>query len=214
MHSLNLGQKYESKIKELLNDLGILPIDTKGNDAGFYHLGNAYYLEVKNKKAPDYGQKKLNWNKSDGWQWSIPDNITAMYDLFRLRELINPTFVPRRYSKPKEIITLEDRVFDQEFFELSGFPADINLLYEYYAKKDCYYMQIENKGFYYLKTDVAELRVPQFITTLTFRLRAKAHHYLPFSDYSFFAVLNVRLRDCVSSGYDLEQKVGIFPPIE
>jgi len=43
-------------------------------------------------------------------------------------------------------------------------------------------------------------------------LRAKTHHSIPIYQYSFFAVIQIGKKPNQSS-FDLEEKVGIFPPI-
>ncbi len=215
MPTYNLGQKYEIKIREILKQQRILPNNLSGNDAGFIHKGKDYFIEVKNKRAPDFGQRGLKWNQENGWEWRIKDEISDLFDEFGAREKINKDFIPRRHTIPQEELTIRDKQYDQEKIKKSGITIDdINPLYEYYAEKDCYYLQIERKGFYYLKKDVANLKVPQFKADLTFRLRAKTHHRSPIYAYSFFAVLNVYTRNITISDYDLEEIVGKFPPIE
>jgi len=210
----NKGQKYEQGIQRRLIDLGYLPDDLKGNDAGFIHLGMPYFLEVKNKKAPDFGQKGIIWNRETGWEWRQPDIITEMYNSIGAIRHINENFIPRRYSIPQKEITQSDKKYDQQSIKKSGIELnDPDLLFEYYARKQCYYIQIEEKGFYYLKEDIAELNVPQFKPKLSFRLRAKTHNSLPIYNYSFFAVINVYVANYPRSKFDIEEKVGVFPPI-
>ena len=48
MPRYNLGQKYEEKIKEILVMRELLPDALHGSDAGFYHQGKPYFLEIKN----------------------------------------------------------------------------------------------------------------------------------------------------------------------
>ena len=68
MPNYNLGQQYEKEILSLLRKRNLLPEDLHGNDAGFIHKGNVYYLEVKNLLAPDFGQKGLVWSQDKGWE--------------------------------------------------------------------------------------------------------------------------------------------------
>ena len=214
MPSYNEGQLYEEKIKELLQKRNLLPNNLRGNDAGFIHQDIPYYLEVKNKTAPDYGQKRLVWDEEFGWNWSKQDIVSEMFDNIGVRNLIDPDFIPKRYSLPQNVISQEDKRFDQLHFEQSGIILEnINYLYEYYARKECYYIQIEKKGLFFLNNDVADLDVPQFNPQLSLRLRAKTHHSEPAYKYSFFAVLQVRRTNIPSSVYDLEEIAGEFPPI-
>lgn len=153
------------------------------------------------------------WNNENGWSWRRHDVITELFDDFGVFNHIDKTFIPRRYTKDEEKITSDDRLFDQHHFEKRGIQlGNTNYLYEYYGRKNCFYIQIENRGFYYLQKDIANIEVPQFNPDLTLRLRAKTHHSYPIYKYSFFAVIQLGSRP-VNSIYDLEEKVGNFPPI-
>jgi len=209
----NLGQKYEDRIREILKSKNLLPKLLKGNDAGFKHRNVRFYIEVKNVNAPDYGQKGLIWSQMEGWQWRKPDKVTDFYDSLGVIKKIDPSCKPRRYTVTAHQLTALDKEFDQKSFEKSGIELfGLDCLYEYYANKDCYYIQVEDLGFYYLKKDIANLVVPQFKPTLTLRLRAKTHHSYPIYKYSFFAVINAHTAGVYRSTYDLEESTGDFPP--
>ena len=216
----NLGQLYEQKIRNLLRTKKLLPLilesNLDGNDAGFIHKGVPYFVEVKNRTAPDFGQKGLIWEKSSKkWEWREQDVVSKLYDQFGAKKHIDKSFVPKRYSvEPLHKLTLADKKFDQKSFEKRGIVlTNLNLLYKFYARKSCYYIQIENKGLYYLLQDVANLKVPRFVPELYLRLRAKTHHSSPTYAYSFFAVMTARTPAMHQSAFDLEEKAGAFPPI-
>jgi hypothetical protein len=215
----NLGLQYEMKIRKLLRAKGVLPIilenNLNGNDAGFSHKGVHYYVEIKNKTAPDFGQKGLIWDKnSKKWKWREQDVISDLYDNLGVIKKIDKNFVPNRYSvEPLHKLTLIQKISDQKNFEQSYGLNNLNLLYEFYARKKCHYIQIEGKGFYFLKQDIANLNVPRFRPDLTLRLRAKTHGSSPTYNYSFFAVIQAKTSGMLPSEYDLEEQVGAFPPI-
>lgn len=214
--ALNQGQLYEEKIRHILRARNLLPNFLKGNDAGFTHSSIDYFVEVKNRNAPDFGQKGLVWGKSlKMWNWRETDIVSQLYDSFGVMNYIDRNFIPRRHSiEPIENINESDRQFDQKNFEKSGIPlGNISLLYEFYARKSCYYIQIEGKGLFYLKQDIANLDVPVFNPPLTLRLRAKTHHSLPVHKYSFFAVIQAKTSSLMTSPFDLEERVGKFPQI-
>ncbi|MHB8192630.1 MAG: hypothetical protein ACYDGL_05085 [Bellilinea sp.] len=214
MPKQNRGQQYEVHIRELLRNCNLLPANLHNNDAGFIHRGKEYYLEVKNFTAPDYGQKGLIWKEDSGWGWRDPDNVTELYDQFGVKDFIDPNFIPKKHSKPQSEITVSDKRFDQINFKKSNIDfGNPEKLYEYYARKHCYYIQIEEKGFYYLKEDIANLGVPQFMPQLRLRLRAKTHNSIPIHNYSFFAVIQINKKSVCQSIYDIDEKVGKFPPI-
>ncbi len=215
----NLGQLYERKIRDLLREKSLLPLllesNLEGNDAGFTHNGVSYFIEVKNRTAPDFGQKGLVWEKSTGkWKWRITDTITDLYDKLGVIKAIDKKFVPNRYSvEPLHKLTSLHKKDDQQKFEKRLELENLDVLYEFYARKRCYYIQIEGKGFYYLKQDIANLNLPRFIPQLSLRLRAKSHSSSPTYNYSFFAVIQAKSSAMLQSTFDLEEKVGAFPPI-
>jgi hypothetical protein len=218
----NDGQLYEKSIQALLQRKSLLPAFLGNNDAGFIKDGIDYFIEIKNHRALDFGQKKINWSVSEGWHWAEVDEITELYDEFGVLDLIDDKFTPKRYTVPFNTFSPLDRRFDQQNFEQSNIKLDnIEALYEFYARKNCHYIQIEDKGFYILSEDKAKLLnnvPPKPLVKLnakpTLRLRAKRHHSIPHYDYSFFAVIQIRRYEIVPSNYDLEEKNGrLFPPL-
>jgi hypothetical protein len=209
----NRGMEYENKIRNILITRHLLPEDLVGNDVGFKHNGKDYFVEVKNASAPDFGQKRVRWTQEAGWYWAEEDIVTKLYDKYNILDEINPKFIPRRHSKLQDKITKKDKIYNQKRFERSGITfEDSSILYEYYARKNCHYIQIEDLGFYYLADNPARLGVPQFKPVLQLRFRAKTHHSHPIYAYSFFVVIQKR-GEIEKSNFDLEIKVGAFPNI-
>ncbi|HSK71653.1 MAG TPA: hypothetical protein VK892_08160, partial [Pyrinomonadaceae bacterium] len=75
----NRGLAYEAEIREDLRKRGIMPLHLFGkctqfgNDAAFAFSGQDYFLEIKNKTAPDYGARKIVYEKIPGiWRWNDP----------------------------------------------------------------------------------------------------------------------------------------------
>ncbi len=217
MPKWNKGQQYEYDITELIKKQGIaVPLDLRSNDTGFVYNGVDYYVEVKNRTAPDFGQKGLVWSQANKWQWRDDDNISKMFDTIGVTKHIDPKFVPKLYSVSKNLLTPMDRSADQRAFEKSNIPlTGATYLHDFYARKNCFYIQVEGKGFYHLQKDIANLGVPQFDPDLTLRLRAKTHASIPVHQYSFFAVIQVNRRSIRYTKFDLEEKGGrVFPPIK
>jgi Holliday junction resolvase-like predicted endonuclease len=217
----NKGQEYEDKIVKILEDKKLFPLHLKnnmqGNDAAIVHKGATYFVEVKNRDAPDYGQKRLVWDQLTKWQWSENDIIAQLFTQYGIvNQHINPGFIPKRYSVlPKENITAADKRFDQIAFKKNGIPIPNTCLHDFYARRNCYYIQIEGKGFYHLQRDIAQLGVPQYKPDLYLRLRAKTHSSSPIYNYSFFAVINADKNSASITGFDLEELGGkSFPPIQ
>ncbi len=175
----NKGDEYEDKITKILKYKKILPKDYKRagasdkTDINFEYDDKKYNIEIKADKNADYGQKFLNWEKNC-WTWVKDDNVTKMYKSMNIIEnYIDKNFKPIRYSKDKLLITEKDKKYDQDHFEKPDIELPLNTLFEYYAEKNCYYMQLENYGLYHLKNDINNLGVPKFDGRISLRLRAK-----------------------------------------
>jgi hypothetical protein len=218
----NKGLIYEESIRNILIAKGLLPptliVNVKDGkaDAGFIHDGKEFFLEIKNQTAPDFGSKKIIYDaKYDRWKWNDPDRISQLFNRLGVLKKIND-FTPRKYVKADSKLTKTDKKFDRQNFEhriVDLGMAGRNLLYDYYAEKKCYYIQIEGKGFYHLKRDVADLGVPKFNPTVELRLRAKTHGSDNIANYSFRVVIVSKRETMKESIYDIEGKTKKFPPI-
>lgn len=214
----NRGQKYEDRIIDILEDRGLLPVTLKknlqGNDAGFVHRGINRFLELKNRTDTDFGQKGLKWSQRNGWEWKEKDVITEMYSEFGVIKQIDRSFVPNLFTVDKMKLTRQHRIQDQRGFEMKLDLRRADYLHKFYARKNCYYIQVEGKGFYHLERDIAQLGVPRFDPILRLRLRAKVRNSVPAYNYSFFATLKVNKRSIRKSEFDIEELQGRkFPPI-
>ena len=176
----NEGDKYEDKITKILIDKKILPGGymragaSDKTDIDFIFNNKNFNIEIKADENADYGQKFLGWKKDDGWTWSKNDNVTEMYSKMKIIETyIDNSFIPRRFKKAKLQIKQEDKRYDQKKFEKSNIEIPLNTLFEYYAEKKCFYIQLQNYGFYYMKEDINNLGIPQFDGVISLRLRAK-----------------------------------------
>ena len=179
----------------------------------------------------DYGQKKFNWTKKDGWEWSEEDETTELYTaLGALGRVRSKEIIPLRYTKEKGKITYADAAADQKAFEDRKFVIEPQALWRYYGEKGIHYIQVgEGFGFYHLDEDTARLGTPQFVCQFILRFRAKYHdRYKRTRDesgkvlskkktpwnYSFFAVLKVRKKP-QKSKYNLEpSEEQNLPPIK
>lgn len=216
----NKGLMYERKIKDILTRRNLLPLTLAAkliqseNDAGFVHNGKEFFLELKNISAPDYGARQIDYNPAtNNWKWNKTNEMTLLFDRMGMLQKVK-TFVPRKFIKADNELTEADKAFDrtsfahkvaEDEFDLAALGmTGAQILHEYYAKKKCYYIQIEGKGFYYLLNDPAGLGVPQFLPQVVFRLRAKTHGSQRISNYSFRVVITASRGTIVNSGFDLE----------
>jgi len=227
----NKGHRYEDDIFELLEKMGLLYPGTTsdgmagGVDAVFCHFGKPHNLEVKNGLQADYGQKKFKWSKENGWDWSEHSDVTgSSFYLKALKFVQSRNITPRRYTIPKDKITVEDGKADQREFEYTEFEIEASALWSYYAEKDIHYIQVgDGYGFYHLDKDVAKLGTAHFDCNFILRFRGKYHDTVDRQggtlaptpwNYSFFAVLKVNGKP-KRSRFNLEPSEDQeFPPIK
>ncbi len=219
MAGYNKGDEYENTIFDILTEKKLIaPNSTRGGagnqpDIKFLYNSQENNLEVKLDLSADYGQKMLKW--SDGiWNWCVDDVVTRLYTKVGILQIIqDKKYIPNRHFILKKELTEELRKEDQRQFE-SVSVISINALYDFYANKNCFYIQVGGYGFYHLKEDILNLGTPQFICNIKLRLRAKVISSLPIHNYRFYAVLKIGSKP-VTSLYDIEEKNGrIFPPIQ
>lgn len=218
MFGYNKGDSYEELVLEICRKKGIVPHSFQragaggGADICFVHKGIPRNLEVKLDLSADYGQKMLKWNNTDSWQFCVDDKVTQLYKEIGVLARIDTEFTPRRFVTERECIDLADKRYDQKCFEQSC-GIGINQLFDFYALKNTFYMQVGGFGFYHLFQDILNLGTPQFDAKIWLRLRAKTIHSKPTWKYGFYAVLKVKGKP-TPSHFDLEEKEGrLFPPI-
>lgn len=218
----NKGDSYESVIFEIFKKKGLLPHNFAragaggGVDIQFLYRSRLCNLEVKLDLKADYGQKTLGWQDGE-WFFNKSDFTTDFYiKKFGILDYVNTkNIVPNKHRIPNDQITMSHKQADQKIFE-DSVPIPIDALHEYYAEKECYYIQIGGYGFYHLQKDILQLGTPQFKCEVELRLRAKTVHSNPIHNYGFYAVLKPKARPKPQQSiYDIEEKNGrLFPPIE
>lgn len=215
----NKGLAYEADIRTHLTGLGLMPLSLYGkctlygNDSAFVYKGQDYFLEIKNRSAPDYGSKKIIYEPFQKvWMWNEKDDISDMFDSINVLGEI-PQFEPRKHVIADHALTPGDKKHDLTNFRKRILlnAAGFKLIHNYYAKKFCYYIQVEGKGFYHMLSDPAGLGVPQFKPGVLIRLRAKTHSSTPVSNYSFRAVLFGNMSSIVESPFDIYDNNKTFP---
>ena len=235
---INKGFEYEKKINLILKNKKLIKSDidiTGGSDEAdtkIFFKNNLIIVELKNKsKGADYGQKELVWSSKNFWEWSLGKNkvedgtVKLFKGLNIIENYIDKNFIPRRYSKIKneniikskyEDVTVEDYNYDRISIEKPNIQIPLSTLFKYYSLKDCYYIQIENCGFYHLSEDKFKIGTKQFNGEITLRLRAKYRgsrknlKNKPW-DYGFLAKIGLKKKPTISK-FDLEELNGrLFP---
>ena len=209
----NKGDKYEDKITNILINKKFLPKNYKRagasnrSDVEIIYKKKNIKIEVKNKdKGADYGQKELKWSKEKKFYWTDKNSndpiVKLYYDLNIIGKYIDKNFIPRRYSKELNEITNADKKYDLKMCEKTV-EIQLHALFLYYQNKNCFYIQIEKSGFYYLAKDIFNLGVPKYDGKIGLRLRAKTRSSEKPYMYGLLGKIAL-LKKPTPSQYDLE----------
>ena len=95
---------------------------------------------------------------------------------------------------------------DYARFKDAFLPINTRALWDYYATKKTYYIQVGGYGLYYMKENPANLPVPQFNPKLRIRIRVKRGGSRPIDNYRFTTALQVVTKP-KKSPYDLDNDV-------
>jgi hypothetical protein len=210
----NKGDQYEDKITNILINKKILPEDYKRagasnrSDIEIIYKKKKYKIEVKNKsKGADYGQKELKWSPKKKFYWTDknPNDpiVKLYYDLNIIEKYIDKNFIPRRYSKKLNEITNADKKYDLKMCEKTV-KISLDALFLYYKNKNCFYIQVEKSGIYYLAQDIHKLGVPRYDGEIGLRLRAKTRSSKKPYMYGLLGKIAL-LKKPTTSKFDIEE---------
>lgn len=216
----NLGIKYEERINQILKDKR-LQLKSTGSagasdapDGYFWYNEHRYPLEIKSQNA-DFAQIELRWDDKCGFFFSENSKNIFFNKFFRnnsnFLEKINNTWLeaPRKFIKEK--LTQDDRNWDLDHFSDIKEPIDISFVESFYNLKEpsVYYIQIENRGFFYLGRDVAKLGIPRINGKPYLRARVKTRSA---SNNKWGFLVAIKMPGIKSSEYDIESnKLRKFP---
>lgn len=187
------GLKYEKVIYNIVKDclLNNKPFNTQNEDM----LGGCSFrndiecnlykkcdipVEIKKYNTPDWMQCSLKYdNNVKKWIGSdknkIPDaskklleDTISNYKLFngKIPPFINNNMTYIEWKDIKKNTTDYNDIY---------FTCSNTLIRDLYVEKNCYYIQISNKGLYHLGNDICNFNVPEFICDQRIRLRIKVH---------------------------------------
>ena len=203
------GFLYERSIFNKLKSKGITPRGSEPAgpnpnlpDATFIYEGQPYKLEVKLDLRADFGQGTLNY--VDGvWTLGGADTPEAE-EMRRLLESVGTAeFANLEWGKkgiPNKG-TVETGNFTQEMVreDYTRFKDGFKIvnkrnIWDYYAAKDTYYIQIGGYGLYYMSANPANLPIPQFNVTSRLRIRMKPSQSYPVYSYGFKTAILVQTK--------------------
>jgi len=170
------------------------PLDSLGrfNSSGYASSRTQNLkIEIKLNSAADFGQSGLKWTPGRNWYLSGSSSVEAQ----QMRSLLSTLGVDDRVNlvwgkngPPKKFTASQtgslmkpvDYESDIKLFKdviMNGSDApQPSTLFNYYAAKETYYIQIGGLGLYYMQSDPANLAkvgVKKFDGTLKLRIRRK-----------------------------------------
>jgi len=215
---MSKGITYEKKINQILKVKQVQLVSTQSAGASdapdgfFWNIGTRYPLEIKGIGA-DFTQIELRWTKERGFFYSEKSKNADFRDFLlnnkpEFLERINNewTKTPRKFNV--ENPTKEDRLWDVHNFKDIKDPVDVLFVECFYNLKNppVNYMQIENRGFFYMDEDIAGLGVPRINGKPYLRARVKTRNKILWG-----FLVAIKMPYIEKSNYDIEEKVGDFP---
>ena len=220
------GQKgflYEGRVFNRLKSKNLVPRGTKpaGADASrpdaiFLYNGTPHNLEVKLDLATDYGQGTLEYK--NGWVLGGANTPAAE----EMRNILNSVGTvqfantswgyqgaPNKGTVENKDITEEMVREDYRRFKDKFLNIPLSTLFNYYAAKGTYYIQIGGYGMYYLAANPANLPIPKFNGAMRLRIRLKRGGSTPIYNYRFTTALQVTQKP-TKSKFDIDTDMNFL----
>lgn len=228
---LNRGKAYEYLIFRKLKQARLLHrncLAPAGDnpaepDAIFVYRGAPHNLEVKiNELDVEFGELALTYNIARN-KWELAGQDTpigqAKRDFLRTvkaEEYINTVWGPS--GPPMKYLYTDTKNFTQELkqHDMVMFPkryltVPLSGIEAFYAAKSTYYLQIGNRGFYYMRDDEAGIGAPKFQPRkVALKLRLKTNDASRAFRYSFVVALCAE--EIRPSIYDIDKDVSFLLP--
>ena len=212
------GFLYEGRVFNKLKSKNLVPAgvtpagpDASKPDAVFLFNKQKYNLEVKLDLATDYGQGTLDY-KNGAWELGGANTKEAI----EMRKILTTVGAvkfantswgyqgaPNKGTVENKDITEEMVREDYRRFTDKFLSVPLSSLYNYYAAKDTYYIQICGYGMYYIAANPGNLPVPKFNGALRLRIRLKRGGSTPIYNYRFTTALQV-IQKPSKSKYDID----------
>ena len=215
------GFLYEKSIFNKLKGKGITPRGSKPAganpnlpDAVFIYQGQPYNLEVKLDLRTDFGQGTLNY--TDGI-WTLGGASTSEAE--EMRRLLSSVgaaqFANSEWGKKgapnKGTVKTSDftqEMVREDYYRFKdGYKiVDKRNVWDYYAAKNTYYIQIGGYGLYYMSANPANLPIKQLDVSTRLRIRLKRGGSYPINNYRFTTALQVTQKPS-SSPIDIDRNI-------
>jgi hypothetical protein len=220
------GQKgflYEGRVFNKLKSKNLVPRGAKPGgpdpnrpDAVFLYDNQSHNLEVKLDLATDYGQGTLEYK--NGWvlggaQTPAGEEMRKILTTVGAIQFANTSWgmqgAPNKGTVENKDITEEMVREDYRRFTDKFLSVPLSSLYNYYAAKNTYYIQIGGYGMYYMAANPGNLPVPKFNGALRLRIRLKRGGSTPIYNYRFTTALQVVQKPSMSK-FDIDKSMDFL----
>ena len=218
------GFLYEGRVFNKLKSKNLVPSgvrpagpDPSKPDAVFLYDKVAHNLEVKLDLATDFGQGTLEYKDS---AWNLGGANTPAAE--EMRNILNAVGTvqftntswgyhgaPNKGTVENKDITEEMVREDYRRFKDKFLSVPLSTLFNYYAAKNSYYIQIGGYGTYYMASNPANLPVPRFNGAMKLRIRLKRGGSTPIYNYRFTTALQVTQKPSKSK-FDIDTSMDFL----
>jgi len=217
------GFLYEGRVFNKLKSKNLVPRgikpagpDPSRPDAVFLFNNVPHNLEVKLDLATDYGQGTLDYN--NGWvlggaQTPAAEEMRSILNAVGTVQFANTSWgyqgAPNKGTVENKDITEEMVREDYRRFKDKFLSVPLSSLFNYYAAKNTYYIQIGGYGMYYMAGNPGNLPVPRFNGAMKLRIRLKRGGSTPIYNYRFTTALQV-VQKPTKSKFDIDSSMDFL----
>ena len=218
------GFLYEGRVFNKLKSKNLVPFgvkpagpDPSKPDAVFLYDKVPHNLEVKLDLATDFGQGTLEY-KDGSWTLGGADTPAAeeMRNILNAVGTVQFTNTSWGYQGAPNKGTVENKDITEEMvredyrrFKDKFLSVPLSSLFNYYAAKNTYYIQIGGYGTYYMASNPANLPVPRFNGAMKLRIRLKRGGSTPIYNYRFTTALQV-IQKPSKSKFDIDTSMDFL----
>ena len=177
----------------------------------------SHNLEVKLDLATDYGQGTLDY-KNGSWELGGAETPAAeeMRNILNAVGTVQFTNTSWGYQGAPNKGTVENKDISEEMvredyrrFKDKFLSVPLSSLFNYYAAKGTYYIQIGGYGMYYMASNPANLPVPKFNGAMRLRIRLKRGGSTPIYNYRFTTALQV-IQKPSKSKFNIDESIDFL----
>ena len=221
------GQKgflYEGRVFNKLKSKNLVPAgvtpagaDANKPDAIFNFNKIQHKLEVKLNLATDFGQGTLEY-KNNSWQLGGAKTSEAeeMRNILTRVGAVQFTNTSWGMQGPPNKGTVENKDITEEMvredyrrFTDKFLIVPLSSVFNYYAAKETYYIQIGGYGMYYMASNPANLPIPRLNGSLRLRIRLKRGGSTPIYNYRFTTALQFTQKP-TKSKFDIDSSMDFL----